>query len=91
MFGMPSAQGSGGGNLFQMKCGRLNLAGTTLTADTRKGLLILRKAEDGLMHLIWKDRTAGTVVDTTHAIGIVIGIATRRPSRLGPTGGSDRR
>jgi hypothetical protein len=63
MFGMPSAQGMGGGNLFQMKAGRLNLAGTTLTADTRKGLLILRKAEDGLMHLIWKDRNAGTVED----------------------------
>ena len=49
--------------MLQMKCGKMNIANTTITADPRKGLLILRKAEDGLMHLIWKDRNAGTVVD----------------------------
>ena len=41
----------------------MNLENTTVTPDARKGLLVLRKSEDGLMHLIWKDRAAGTVVD----------------------------
>jgi len=58
--GMPTAATTSG---FQMKAGKLNLDNTTVTADPRKGLLVLRKAEDGLMHLIWKDRNAGTVVD----------------------------
>ena len=43
-----------------MKAGKMTLAGTTVTPDPRKGLLILRK-DDGLMHLIWKDRATGTV------------------------------
>ena len=66
MFGMPQLGGMGGGGqapLVNWKCGKMNLEGTTVTADTRKGLLILRKSEDGLMHLIWKDRTANSVVD----------------------------
>jgi len=41
----------------------MNIEGTTVTSDPRKGLLVLRKAEDGLMHLIWKDRQANSVVD----------------------------
>jgi len=43
-----------------MKAGKMTLSGTTVTPDSRKGLLVLRK-DDGLMHLIWKDRTTGTV------------------------------
>ena len=53
----------GAAPLIQMKAGKMTLENTTVTADARKGLLILRKSEDGLMHLIWKDRNAGTVVD----------------------------
>ena len=61
MFGaMPAAAN---GPLLQMKAGKMTLENTRVTADDRKGLLILRKSEDGLMHLIWKDRNAGTVVD----------------------------
>jgi len=41
----------------------MGLQGTTVTPDTRKGMLLLRKSEDGLMHLIWKDRTSNTVED----------------------------
>jgi len=46
-----------------MRAGKAILAGTTVTADPRKGMIILRKSEDGLMHLIWKDRTANEVVE----------------------------
>lgn len=49
--------------LLQMKAGKLVQQGTSVTSDPRKGLLILRKTEDGLMHLIWKDRASGTVED----------------------------
>ena len=49
--------------MFQMKAGKATLAGTTVTSDARKGLLVLRKSDDGLMHLIWQDRTTGTVED----------------------------
>jgi hypothetical protein len=66
MFGgmMPGGMPGGGGPapLLQMKAGKMNREGTTVTADTRKGLLVLKKSEDGLMHLIWKDRN-GAVVD----------------------------
>jgi len=60
MFGMPAAQNS---ELVSMRAGKAILAGTTVTADPRKGMIILRKSEDGLMHLIWKDRTANEVVE----------------------------
>ena len=59
-----AAQPQGGrSGLFEMHCGKCTLAGTTVTSDPRKGALVLKKSEDGLMHLIWKDRNAGTVVD----------------------------
>ena len=61
--GMPGAAPGGTAPLLQMKAGKMNLENTTVTPDPRKGLLVLRKSEDGLMHLIWKDRNAGTVVD----------------------------
>ena len=53
-------QGARGG-LFEMQCGKATLAGSTVTADPRKGLLSLKKSEDGLMHLVWKDRTSNAV------------------------------
>ena len=59
---MQAAQGAGG-PLLQMKAGKMTLNNTTVTSDARKGLLVLRKSEDGLMHLIWKDRNSGAVVD----------------------------
>merc|ERR1719502_2103699 len=63
MFGAMPGMAPAAAPLLQMKAGKMNLEGTTVTPDTRKGLLVLRKSEDGLMHLIWKDRGAGTVVD----------------------------
>ena len=59
MFGAPAASP---GSLFQMKACKMTLTGTTVTSDTRKGLLVLRKSDD-LMHLVWQDRTSGTVED----------------------------
>ena len=44
-----------------MQCGKATLAGSTVTADPRKGLLSLKKSEDGLMHLVWKDRATSAV------------------------------
>eukprot|EP00900_Chrysochromulina_parva_P004706 jgi/Chrpa1/14236/Chrysochromulina_OHIO_Genome00018237-RA len=59
MFGMPGASPE----LVSMRAGKANLEGTTVTSDPRKGLLIMRKSDDGLTHLIWKDRVANSVVD----------------------------
>ena len=59
LFGAPAAPSA----LFSMKAGKMALAGTTVTSDDRKGMLLIRKADDGLMHLIWQDRGAGTVED----------------------------
>jgi len=49
--------------LLQMKAGKMAQNGTTVTPDARKGLMVLCKTEDGLMHLIWQDRATGTVED----------------------------
>jgi hypothetical protein len=61
IFGAPAAAPSN--VLLQMKAGKLVQQGTSVTSDPRKGLLTLRKSEDGLMHLLWKDRASGTVED----------------------------
>ena len=39
IFAQPPAGGRGG--LFEMQCGKATLAGTTVTADPRKGILRL--------------------------------------------------
>lgn len=59
IFAQPPAGARSG--LFEMQCGKATLAGSTVTADPRKGLLSLKKSEDGLMHLVWKDRTSNAV------------------------------
>jgi len=50
-------------NLVEFRAGKMNLRGTTVTADKRKGLLYIYQSDDSLMHFCWKDRTAGTVED----------------------------
>jgi len=60
MFGVPR---QGVEPLLQMKAGKMNLQGTTVTADPRKGIITLRKSDDGLMHLLWKERNSGGVED----------------------------
>ena len=42
----------------------MKLNGTTVSADTRKGLVYV-KMEDGLLHFCWKDRKSGEVVDVS--------------------------
>mmetsp|Transcript_4513 Transcript_4513/g.13082 ORF Transcript_4513/g.13082 Transcript_4513/m.13082 type:complete len:231 (-) Transcript_4513:213-905(-) len=61
IFGAPQPAASN--VLLQMKAGKLTQSGTTVTADPRKGLLLLQKSDDDLMHLIWKDRSSNTVED----------------------------
>lgn len=46
----------------------MKLTGSTVTADTRKGLAFM-KMEDGLLHFLWKDRKTGEVVDVSGGRG----------------------
>ncbi|XP_030830130.1 proteasomal ubiquitin receptor ADRM1 [Strongylocentrotus purpuratus] len=56
--GRPSSK-----NLVEFRAGKMELKGTTVTSDKRKGLVYLHQPDDTLMHFCWKDRTSGTVVD----------------------------
>lgn len=60
-----SLGGSSGGNrhLIEFRAGRMNMVGKMVHPDTRKGLVYMYQAEDGLMHFCWKDRTTGNVED----------------------------
>lgn len=49
-------------NLVEFRAGRMNLNGTTVTADPRKGLVyLLVKPDDQFLHFVWKDRTSGAI------------------------------
>jgi len=61
IFGEARAQGTSA--LLTMKAGKMQLAGSTVTPDARKGVVMIRKSEDGLMHFVWKDRTTNNVED----------------------------
>jgi len=50
-------------NLVEFRAGKMNLRGTTVTPDKRKGLVYIHQSEDSLMHFCWKDRTSGNVED----------------------------
>ena len=52
-------------NLVEFKAGKMELKGTTVSPDKRKGLVYLHQSDDSLMHFCWKDRTSGTVVDVS--------------------------
>ena len=41
----------------------MNLRGTTVTADKRKGLVYVYQSDDSLMHFCWKDRGTGVLED----------------------------
>lgn len=47
-----------GPTLLEFKAGKLNMSGTTVTPDPRKGLVIVRNM-DGMTAMVWKDRTSG--------------------------------
>uniref|UniRef100_U5EZU3 Proteasomal ubiquitin receptor ADRM1 homolog n=1 Tax=Corethrella appendiculata TaxID=1370023 RepID=U5EZU3_9DIPT len=57
--------GSSNGNrhLVEFRAGRMNLVNKMVHPDTRKGLVYVYQAEDGLIHFCWKDRTTGNVED----------------------------
>ncbi|EDO40101.1 predicted protein, partial [Nematostella vectensis] len=61
LFG-PTARSSSK-NLLEFRAGKMNLKGTTVTADKRKGQVYIHQSEDSLMHFCWKDRTSGKVED----------------------------
>lgn len=66
IFGNSSALGGSSGssrNLVEFRAGRMTMEGKMVNADTRKGLFYVNQAEDGLIHLCWKDRTTGNVED----------------------------
>lgn len=48
----------------------MKLNGTTVSADTRKGLVYV-KMEDSLLHFCWKDRKTGEVVDVSPLVFIL--------------------
>ena len=63
-------QGSNNGrrepkSLVEFRAGKMTLKGTTVTADTRKGLVYMKLMEDQLLHFYWKDRSTGEVVDVS--------------------------
>lgn len=53
-------------SLVEFRAGKMSLSGTTVTADTRKGLIFMKQeGMDRLMHFYWKDRKSGEVVDVS--------------------------
>ena len=54
-------------SLVEFRAGKMTLNGSTVTADTRKGLVYM-KLEDGLLHFCWKDRQNGEVVDVSGSL-----------------------
>lgn len=62
LFGNPSTLSSSK-YLVEFRAGKMNLRGTTVTPDKRKGLIYIHQSDDSLMHFCWKDRTSGTVED----------------------------
>ena len=62
-FGQEGAGGGSGGALASLKAGRMHAdregAQYSLRADARRGELRVTRAGDGLVHLMWRDRTSG--------------------------------
>ena len=54
-------------SLLEFRAGKMELKGTTVSADARKGLAFV-KMEDGLLHFCWKDRKSGKIVDVLNLI-----------------------
>jgi len=63
LFGGSSGSRSHQKNIVEFRAGKMNLKGSTVTADKRKGLVYVYQSEDGLTHFCWKDRKSGTVED----------------------------
>lgn len=62
---------SGGGSrnattskaLVEFRAGKMNLSGTTVTPDKRRGQVLIEQGDDQLMHFKWKDRGTGQIED----------------------------
>ncbi|CAF4511793.1 unnamed protein product [Rotaria socialis] len=50
-------------NLVEFKAGKMNLRGTMVHPDKRKGLVYLYQGNDMLMHFCWKERSNNTPED----------------------------
>ncbi|CAF0963581.1 unnamed protein product [Adineta steineri] len=50
-------------NLVEFKAGKMNLRGTMVHPDKRKGLVYLYQGNDMLMHFCWKERSSSTAED----------------------------
>lgn len=57
--------GSSGGNrhLVEFRAGRMTMVGKMVHPDSRKGLLYVYQADDGLIHFCWKNRVTNKVED----------------------------
>eukprot|EP00111_Clytia_hemisphaerica_P008889 TCONS_00025966-protein len=62
LFGNSASLGSSK-YLVEFRAGKMNMRGTTVTPDKRKGQVYIHQSEDSLMHFCWKDRTTGNVED----------------------------
>jgi len=65
LFGPSTTTRSQSKALVEFRCGKMSFNETTkmVSPDKRKGLLMVTQTDDQLMHLQWKDRTAGSVED----------------------------
>lgn len=67
MFGRQTGVSNAGGNsanLIEFRAGRMNMVGSMVHPDSRKGMVYMTQNDDGLMHFCWKDRTTGKVMET---------------------------
>ncbi|RZC71961.1 hypothetical protein C5167_035125 [Papaver somniferum] len=49
--------------MLEFRAGKLNLEGTRLVADSRKGLVRIARGDEGLLHFQWLDRTQNVLED----------------------------
>ncbi len=52
-------------SLVEFRAGKMKVTGSTVTADSRKGLIYL-KMDDNLVHFCWKDRTSDQLEDVSN-------------------------
>ena len=63
--GVPnSARSNESKNLIEFKAGKMELKGTKVVADKRKGTFYIHKERETMLtHVCWKDRSSGVVED----------------------------